>query len=486
MSATKARYSTNFPGTAVAAHCREERTTHEGSLGYRSLLLVFCLNTLSAATALAGPVAQNGKGGLDEFLATPAAPKSTLYTESLGSGDPYPAVEALVRHNEQRLADLDWKGMRSYDGSSAGYMGDVGIDDDLEPKLRHVFFKALENCRGMSQTDMPKGVTLSDDLHDYVFNPSAVQASLAMQGILFAPEFSNGWKPMQFSWQFAHNHLQHWDGTEKKGYTQIQNFWRVLFFVSTGTTQQVRAALIKAAADHGYALNPLPKGPGWQGGDGFLSFSQRVTPLVKNFALVTISNSGKAGDDAESPEDLKLNNQLRSGGWRCLISDDFAKGWLSKVNPKTGRRYQLEDLTMGYIVQRSPLPLGKNTEQFTNAHVRKLLDDERKLSPTQLLANTKSVDKRITLDAFKHSPQRREKMLEAAKNLNSAAAESRKAEQELPKLAADMLRLEFQADKWNLSSRKLKGISLRPKGLGTKQHPSFGKLRNKLLRTRRI
>ncbi|MGE0049566.1 MAG: hypothetical protein AB7T01_11635 [Acidithiobacillus sp.] len=407
------------------------------SIGVLTLLVAL----YGGPSALAAdPSVKHEQEGLEEFLARPTAPKEILQSKSLqGPMDPYPAADALMRHNVGRWADLDWKGMQAHDNSSAGHLGDSVVNGPMGAKFQQVIAKSLMGCRALSQSDMPQGFTLSDDLHDFVLNPAALQASLALQGMLFAPGSTEHWRMLQLSWQLAGHAMPHWDGTQSAEYTKLQTFWRVVPFVATGSVSQLHKAFIQAAAAQGYVFDPPPKVPGWKAGDEFMTFTQQVTPVVMNNAVIVISDPGTDDGDSESAEDRKLMQKLHNTGWRCLVFNDLAKDWLKKVNPKTNRPYQLGDLKIGYILQSSIIPLGKKTEVFTKAHLKERLDKERKMTPAQLAAYRKSVDKRLTLDTLKNSPQRREKTLEVIGKLSNAKEKEKIFERtEWPEIAAQL------------------------------------------------
>ncbi|XTI72237.1 hypothetical protein ACQAYK_11185 [Acidithiobacillus sp. AC3] len=407
------------------------------SVGVLTLLAALYGGPAALAADASG---QHGQNGFKEFLARPTAPKEVLQSKSLqGPMDPYPAADALMRHNVGRLADLDWKGMRAHDNSSAGYLGDSVVNGPMEAKLQQITAKSLMSCRALSQSDMPQGFTLSDDLHDFVLNPAALQASLALQGMLFAPASTEHWRIVQVSWQLAGHAMPHWDMTQKTEYTQLQTFWRVVPFVATGSMSQLHKAFIQAAAAQGYVFNPPPKVPGWKAGDEFMTFTQRVTPEVANNAVIIVDDPSKDDGDPESVEDKKLMQKLHNTGWRCVVFNDLAKDWLTRINPKTNRPYQLCDLKMGYILQSSIIPLGKKTEEFTKAHLKERLDKESKMTPAQLAAYKKSVDKRLTLDTLNNSPQRREKTLEIIGKFSNAKQKEKSFEKtEWPEIAAQL------------------------------------------------
>ncbi|MBU2753196.1 hypothetical protein HFU84_08825 [Acidithiobacillus sp. CV18-2] len=403
----------------------------------RSPGVLIVLTALSGGpSALAAdPSGKHEQDGFKEFLARPTAPKEILQSKSLqGPKDPYPAADALMRHNVGRWADLDWKGMQAHDNSSAGYGGDEIVDRPIQAKIQQINAKSLMSCRALSQFDMPQGFTLSDDLHDFVINPEALQASLALQGMLFAPESTKHWMILQLSWQLAGHDMPHWDGTQSAEYTKLQTFWRMVPFVATGSVSQLHKAFIQAAAAQGYVFDPPPKVPGWKAGDEFMTFTQQVTPVVMNNAVIVISDPGTDDGDSESAEDRKLMQKLHNTGWRCLVFNDLAKDWLTRVNPKTNLPYQLRDLKLGYILQSSVIPLGKKTEEFTRAHLKERLDKERKMAPAQLAAYRKAEDKRLALDVTKNASTFQKKMLESAEYLDKGAEATKYYEKIYPEL----------------------------------------------------
>ncbi|MDD3761487.1 MAG: hypothetical protein PHO57_11770 [Acidithiobacillus sp.] len=407
------------------------------SIGVLTLLVAL----YGGPSALAAdPSVKHEQEGLEEFLARPAAPKEVLQSKSLqGPMDPYPAADALMRHNAARFADLDWKGIRSYDNSSAGFLGDSVVNSPIQAKIQQINAKSLMNCRPLSQFDMPQGFMLSDDLHDFVINPAALQASLALQGMLFAPESTKHWRILQFSWQLASHAMPHWNGPNTTEYTKMQSFWRMVPFVAAGSVSQLHKAFIQAAAVQGYVFNPPPKVPGWKAGDEFMTFTQQVTPLVANNAVIVISDPGTDGGDPESVEDKNLLQKLHNTGWRCLVFNDLAKDWLTRVNPKTNLPYQLKDLKLGYILQSSVIPLGKKTEEFTRAHLKERLDKERKMTPAQLAAYRKAEEKRLELDMVKNAPKLKELINKVAKGLEDSAEMEKDLQKNFyPKINAEM------------------------------------------------
>ncbi len=407
-------------------------------VGVLSLLVAsYCVPVALAAD----PSAKHGQEGLKEFLGRPTAPKEVLQSKSLqGPMDPYPAADALARHNVSRWADLDWKGMRTHDNSSAGYWGDPVINGPLEGKAQQITAKSLMNCRALSQSDMPQGFTLSDDLHDFVLNPAVLQASLASQGMLFAPMSTEHWRILQFSWQLAGHDMPHWDGSSKTEYTNLQTFWRAVSFVAVGSISQLHKAFVQAAAAQGYTFNPPPKVPGWKAGDEFMTFTQQVTPVVANNAVIVISDPSTDDGDPESVDDRKLMQQLHKTGWRCFVFNDQAKDWLKKINPKTNRPYQLSDIKLGYILQSSIIPLGAKTEEFTKAHLKERLDKERNMTPKQWAAYRKAEEKRLELDLVKNAPSLQDIMKnKVAKGLDESAEVSKDQQKNLyPQIFADM------------------------------------------------
>lgn len=359
----------------------------------RTILFLLFLGLSSTALAKDGP--------------TPA-PKVSTQVESKGFGDPYPEADVLTRKNYSVFLDAlgggtgDFSRTRAWDGS--GTMADLatGAGPSFAWFEKH-FNESMRNCSALDLGITPQGISWSDDLHDYAVNLQAMQFKLAQQGFLFAPLGTRSWKVLRASY------YAHFDGRK----SQIQRFMRAIMFVSTASPSRIRQTLLQLSADRGYraADGAWRKLPGYVGGDSLTILKQQVTPYVRNMLWVTADDHKDDATQAPSPH------------WsiHCLVTDDFGKNWLDKVNPKTGKRWQPADLTFGYMTQISPLPLGEKTEPFTNAHVDERLARERKMTPQQVAALRKAEEAQVQKGIWRDAPQAQKALAAQADAADQAA-----------------------------------------------------------------
>ncbi|WP_414040860.1 hypothetical protein ACJU26_01820 [Acidithiobacillus sp. M4-SHS-6] len=339
------------------------------------------------------------------------APKVSTPVESKGVGDPYPAADALARKNLSVYTDavvggtLDFNRTRAWDGS--GTMLDVnGAAPSFAWVGKH-FNESMRNCSALDSGITPQGMSWTSDLHDFAFSPKLMQAKLAAQGFLFAPLGTTRWKALRASYYL------YFHGRK----SQMQGFMRMLYFVSTASPSQIRQMVLQLSADRGYQASDteLRKLPGYVGGDTLTILKQQVTPHVFNQLMVS-------ADEADN-DDKEEAAPTPSEHWsmRCLVTDDFGKDWLNKVNPKTGKRWQPADLILGSMVEFSYLPLGEKTEPYTNAHVDERLARERKITPQQVAALRKAEADQVQKEIWRDAPQAQKALADIAALQDKAA-----------------------------------------------------------------
>ncbi|WP_308387767.1 hypothetical protein [Acidithiobacillus sp. AMEEHan] len=325
-----------------------------------------------------------------KFHPTPAAPKSALQVKSMGVGDPYPRANDLAIKNGtvvlNGLSSGDYSGSRAWNGEVSSSFLWGGVESQRFDHITQQFAtKGL--CEPLDRPPPPHGITFSNDLKDFVVSLPALQAALGAKGILFAPSGTEQWMALKASTVLS----------PKPGVrTQMQTFTRAVFFLTTGDPRVVRDEIVRAAEALGYEDIPPPKVPGFSGADDFAILKQPVVGAVFNSALVTTGDD-KAGKSFGRP--------ARRMDISCLVTDKVSKNYLlHTVKPGTNHTYQIKDLRFGYIAQFSPIPLGKDTEPFTKAHVNARLEKERTMSPQQVAARRNAEEERLFREAYQNSP----------------------------------------------------------------------------------
>ena len=313
-----------------------------------------------------------------------AAPESAIRVKSKGVGDPYPAADRLVRENGSRYLDERPEAMQGWDHSGAFF---VGSADPKFDKLVALWENDARDCRPFA-AHLP-GVEISSDLHDFVVPLRELQAYLALQGILFAPFGMRDWETVRFSAYLEADFYKTNPVRREHVKSKLQTFYRIIPFVTTGTPEQVTKAIVKLAEQRGYEDVTPRKAKGWVAGYHASLLKQRVTPNVHNGALLSIN---------------EYDDTLPIKSIHCLVTDDFGRSWLDKRNPKTGEPYAQRDLSFGYVVQTSAIPLGKGTEFFTNAYIDERLARERKMTPEQVMAEREALAERTFREAAKKAP----------------------------------------------------------------------------------
>lgn len=342
---------------------------------------------------------------------TPAS-KASTHVESKGFGDPYPAADALARKNSSVFLDawqgrtMDFSRTRAWDASGTKLDLATGTGPSFAWMEKH-FNESLRNCSALDSGVTPHGIRWSDDLHDFVLSPQAMQAKLALQGLLFAPMGTRSWKVLQISF------YEYFHGNK----SQMQGFMRVINFVSNASPTQIRQAVLQLSGERGYQASDteLRNSHGYVGGDSLTLLEQRVTPNVANEAMVTADNLD------EDDEKGDTQNPLIHWSLHCLVTDDFGKDWLNKINPNTGKSWQPADLTTGYMTQISPVPLGEKTEPFTNAHVDERLARERHMTTQQIAALRKAEETQVQKEIWRDAPQAQKALATQADALDEAA-----------------------------------------------------------------
>ncbi len=341
-------------------------------------------------------------------------PKASLAVDAKGTGDPYPRADALVRRNVSALMERDTGKLQAWNPGDGIYgMWSDGDSTNPPPELEKQLRDTFERCVPLDHAIMPRGFQWSGDVHDFVFSPQAMQATLALQGALFAPFGSTTWKILRYS-----SYL-----TIKGRKTRLQLYTRLMWFVTTATPTQLRKAVIKMSADYGYRPvdEALRKSSGWLAGDSVTMLSQQVTPHVNTFALVTADSLG--GEDAFDQQAAPKPPGHPAKPWslNCLVTDDFAKDWLSKAKPGSTERWRVKDIYVGGVAQVAVLPLGEETEPYTMAHVDARLARERNLQPEQVAALRKAEQEELTKEAYRDSPKSRARLAEIAALQDKAA-----------------------------------------------------------------
>lgn len=362
---------------------------------FHFLVYLFLLGIASAVWAKDGP--------------TPA-PKISSQVGSKGVGDPYPAADALARKNtsvfmeatlgaHKNWEEADLSKTQAKDASGTSLDVATGSGPSFAWAEKH-FNESLRNCSALDSGITPQGMAWSRDLQDYVVSPQAMQAALALKGQLFAPMGTSSWRILRISYYL---HF-------KRNKSQLQGFMRVLHYVSTASPTQIRQTVLQLSADRGYRATDveLRKSSGYMGGDSVTFLAQQVTPNVENSAMVA---ADKLGEDDE-----KADPKIPVAAWspNCLVTDDFGKDWLKKINPKTGEKWSPADLTFGYIVQTSYIPLGEQTEPYTNAHVDERLARERNVTPEQIAALRKTAEDQVQREIWRNAPQSRKALADLA------------------------------------------------------------------------
>lgn len=400
------------------------------------------------------------KAETDAIIASPltipkAAPESAIRVESKGVGDPYPAADRLARENASLYLDGRFEAMQGWrDSSSSSFFW-----GDPDPK----FDKLLALWENDARTCVPikahlPGVEILSDVHDFVVPLKELQAYLALQGILFAPFGMRNWETVRFSAHFEGDLYRPQLHRQEHVKTTAQGFWRIVPFVTTGTPEQVTKAIVKLAAQRGYEDITPRNLPGWVGGYHGSLLTQIVTPNVSNGALLAVSEHDDT--DPISIKDI-----------HCLVTDDFGRSWLyKKANPKTGREYSMRDLSSGYILQTSIIPLGKETEYFTNAHVDERLARERKMTPAQVAAERDALAARSYREAAKKAPNHQRDLAEQRDLAKESEKTARQFKRDFPdRLRAILLKAGYSravvdawsnlyrqvADLWERTSREV-------------------------------
>ncbi|MCY0871518.1 MAG: hypothetical protein OWQ56_02185 [Acidithiobacillus caldus] len=379
------------------------------------------------------PCAALAEHGLD--LSIPkAAPPSALKIERKGAGDPYPEADALLRHNMARILDGDWQGLRAHDNSGAVYSGSYLHPDPRLQQMEDRLMAGLLKCQGMESQKFLPGVSLTDDLHDFVLSLSALQATLALRGQLFAPWGVRDWKALRLS-TYLDADVSEGDGGLTYVQTRAQGFQRVVFFITTASPRQVHDAVVQLAALRGYEEVRFPKVPGVHVPPGLTVLKQPVTPHMFNNAALSVSTDE---DRAEDRAEAATFKKLAAMKVDCLITDELGRSWLQTVNPVTGRRYELGDLRFGALVQGSAIPLGEKTEYFTNAHVADRLARERNMTPEQIVAERNALEERKLREAAKKAPHFRAHLEKSKELMLEAAAADKAYGETTPALRAEM------------------------------------------------
>ena len=339
-------------------------------------------------------------------------PNVSTQAESKVVGDPYPAADALVRKNRSVLVDAMSSGMSDFSRSQAwdgsGTKADLVTGDGPSfAWFEKHFNESMRNCSALDLGITPQGISWSDDLRDFAVSPQVMQSKLAQQGYLFAPLGTKSWKILRASF------YAHFDGRK----SQMQRFMRIIMFVTTASPSRIRQTLLQLSADRGYraADQAWRKMPGYVGGDSLTILKQQVTPNVRNMLWVSVDQYADAGkeDATQMPSP--------QGSIHCLVTDDFGKDWLNKINPNTGKSWQPADLTTGYMTQISPVPLGEKTEPFTNAHVDERLARERHMTTQQIAALRKAEETQVQKEIWRDAPQAQKALATQADALDGVA-----------------------------------------------------------------
>ncbi len=305
----------------------------------------------------------------------------------MGMDDPYPRANALLLKNGAKALDAmtthDISGFESWNNETSLAFSWGSADSRFE-RILNDFYQRFRQCSPIDRSPLAAGVQFSTDIADFPVPLSALQAALRAKGILFAPFGTEQWKVLKWTGLYS---------PEKGVVTKIQGFVRVVSFLSTGDIRTVRKAMLRAAEARGYEDTTPPNGPGWLELDHVAFLKQPVVGAVNISALMSIDPASKA-NAGELPGDVS-----------CLITDKQSKTFLlHTVKPGTNRSYQIRDLSFGYIAQFSPIPLGKDTEPFTNAHVNARIEKERKMSPQQTAARRKEVEDRVYREKYQNAP----------------------------------------------------------------------------------
>jgi len=358
-----------------------------------------------------------------------AAPPSALKVEPKGPLDPYPKADRIVQNNSARWLDMEYGGFQAWDDSGAGYAGD---DLKRDPRLHDLMdrvFASFEKCQSLTEIPLPRGVRLSQDLHDFVVSPELLRLALASKGAVFVPAQSDGWRLLTFSFYLDGNFAQKGGGDSVYIKTRKQIFQRLLFFYSDLAPKAFRDAVVAAAAQRGYKDTTPDTIRKYMHDSGeFTVLSQQVTAWTANSAYVVVDRID--GDETK---------RLRKLAQHCLKSDDLGNNWLDSLNPATGRPYREGPFTTGYIVQYSVLPLGEDTEYYTNAHVNARLAKERNMTPEQIAEERRAEEERIFREAAKNAPDF-QKLLADSKALSekSIPAIEQLQRETLPKVGAGL------------------------------------------------
>jgi len=347
-----------------------------------------------------------------ESLAIPkAAPKSALIIQSKGMGDPYPEAERLARFNGERLLDNDYQGMRAHDSSGAFFVGSTLPGDPRPKQMENILVQSLASCQRFDSKPLPRGVALSSDLHDFVVPLRTLQGKLVLRGKLFLPLGTDDWKLLRAS-GYLEGEFANPDGGLKYMQTKSQSFYRVVYFLTTASPEEVHDAIVGLAADRGYEEYVWPKLPGFQEDPvESILLQQKVTPSVTNTGYV--SN--------EKDPYPNLNNCYKQN---------------------IGDKYDHQKIRVGYIEQVSAIPLGEKTEYFTNAHVDDRLARERNMTPEQIAEERKEIEERTLREAAKKAPYFQNLMKKVAQgNAKVAQSSIQVRDNALPEFQRDLHRL---------------------------------------------
>ena len=341
------------------------------------------------------------------------APASALETSPKGAFDPYPRADQITLHNvalatdfvlrhgeEQELRGLErWNGMA---GFSVDLRSGTNRNDPNLLRAEDQILDLAATCRSLENLNLPPRAEVSSDLADFVVPLRALQGILTQNGILFAPVGTRDWKLIRLT-----SEIEGDDGTA------IQSFTRIVGFMTTASPEALKKVVTELAAARGYEVVPLPRTGKCFPPPGMLLLKQRVTAITANHAMLTMDDddSSCGYDDSTPPDRLARLEKAEKGMLNCLVTDQIGENWLRTINLATNVRHTVTDARIGYLVQSSVIPLGKDTEEFTNAHVAERMRLEKDLTPAQRKARQEALEERLERETLKRSANYK-KMLE--------------------------------------------------------------------------
>lgn len=305
---------------------------------------------------------------------TPSLPQ---LLKSAEASDPWPKADALCRYNAAKWMNREPHALRTWDSNyvSLATLGPV------EEFLNTTGIKAIRAGKPADSFLVPdKAIEWQSDLHDFPLNLGSLQAKHKMAGEVFTPLLLDHWRILRASF-IPHDQVKE---------LNLQIFFRMMDIVSSVPQSALRAEITKNIIAGGYHLDRRAPGQ-----DKNLDVFTFHFPCTVVSVLVSYDNANFIEQAVGHP--LQASALTFDPDQRSMLAGEVVSGTRFK-------HFAPADLTAVSITQASQIPMGKETEPYTQRYLLGKTVHDAGMSPAEVHAEEHKEKEATQRDIINNAP----------------------------------------------------------------------------------